>query len=519
MRGGGVGGGSSGGGGGVTLDGAYDFGGAGAGRAITADAGAVTISSTAADNNSLLSLTKNPAGAQSGAGLSVTMGANATGAAITISHAGSGNGIAANDGSGAAPAYAFANEPGLGFYRGGAGTVYLTSTAGNNSTFFGIAPRSSAPTGSTALAIYAEDNGGGVPTRGLILYAIPSNASSGAFFRPSTGYTVADGNLSGGLVVGTSGGANQPLYFGSDAIVMARVNSAQGNDLTVTLSADTKLGWTSTAAGSGMFGAITLDTQLKRDAAGIAGLYAAGSTYGSMRLAGLSLGGVVSVVSGQIRVASGNGGINHLLGPTDQTLSIISGVAANGAGQSLDLLGHVATAASGNSGGYVNILAGAGDGAAAGGGATVTGGAGGATGTGGPVTITGGGAAGAAGGLVSVIGGSVSAGATDKNAGGVSISTGTSTGNGTSSIVFKVAPVGASGTLANAPITCLTLAGAASSTATATFDLRNGGLAITGQTNGAAGNTGTLGNAPTTGDPNFWLQVQINGVSRFIPAW
>lgn len=76
-----------GGGGGVTLDGAYDFGGPGAGRAITADAGAVTISSTAADNNALLELTKNPAGPQSGNGLSVSMGANATGYSVFVTHA------------------------------------------------------------------------------------------------------------------------------------------------------------------------------------------------------------------------------------------------------------------------------------------------------------------------------------------------------------------------------------------------------------------------------------------------
>lgn len=72
------------GGGGVTLDGAYDFGGAGVGRAITADAGAVTISSTVADNNHLLELTKNPVGAQSGDALHVVMGNTTTGRGVYV---------------------------------------------------------------------------------------------------------------------------------------------------------------------------------------------------------------------------------------------------------------------------------------------------------------------------------------------------------------------------------------------------------------------------------------------------
>ena len=74
----------------VTLDQAYDSGGAGAGRAVTVDSGAVTLTNNAANNNNVLEITKSPAGAQSGAGLSVTMGANASGAAIALANSGSG---------------------------------------------------------------------------------------------------------------------------------------------------------------------------------------------------------------------------------------------------------------------------------------------------------------------------------------------------------------------------------------------------------------------------------------------
>lgn len=65
--------------GGVTLDGAYNFGGAGAGRTITTNSNAVVMTSAAADNNGILELTKNPAGAQTGnvLTLSATPGASA----------------------------------------------------------------------------------------------------------------------------------------------------------------------------------------------------------------------------------------------------------------------------------------------------------------------------------------------------------------------------------------------------------------------------------------------------------
>jgi hypothetical protein len=75
-----------GGGGGGTLDDAYDFGGAGAGRSIDADSGAVTISSSAADNNNVLELSKTPVGAQSGSVLDVVAGANVTDPTIVVNH-------------------------------------------------------------------------------------------------------------------------------------------------------------------------------------------------------------------------------------------------------------------------------------------------------------------------------------------------------------------------------------------------------------------------------------------------
>jgi hypothetical protein len=68
----------------TSLDEAYDGAGAGAGRTITADAGAVVMTSAAADNLNVLEIVKNPAGVQSGNGVNVSMGAMAFGAGVSI---------------------------------------------------------------------------------------------------------------------------------------------------------------------------------------------------------------------------------------------------------------------------------------------------------------------------------------------------------------------------------------------------------------------------------------------------
>lgn len=45
------------------------------------------------------------------------------------------------------------------------------------------------------------------------------------------------------------------------------------------------------------------------------------------------------------------------------------------------------------------------------------------------------------------------------------------------------------------------------------------GLLFTNQTSGAAAQVGTLTNAPTAGNPGFWLKVKIGGVDYTIPCW
>lgn len=38
-------------------------------------------------------------------------------------------------------------------------------------------------------------------------------------------------------------------------------------------------------------------------------------------------------------------------------------------------------------------------------------------------------------------------------------------------------------------------------------------------TDGAAGFTATLNNAPAAGDPAKWVSIDDNGVTRYIPCW
>jgi hypothetical protein len=47
----------------------------------------------------------------------------------------------------------------------------------------------------------------------------------------------------------------------------------------------------------------------------------------------------------------------------------------------------------------------------------------------------------------------------------------------------------------------------------------NGALSWANQTSGPGATTGTLTNAPSVGNPDFWLPVTINGTAHWIPAW
>ncbi len=82
------------GGGGTTLQGAYDYGGLGVGRAITSNTGAVTITKNDTGTENVLELSASPSGSADGDGLLITNGSNSTGVGLQFANSGSGNDIA-----------------------------------------------------------------------------------------------------------------------------------------------------------------------------------------------------------------------------------------------------------------------------------------------------------------------------------------------------------------------------------------------------------------------------------------
>lgn len=55
---------------------------------------------------------------------------------------------------------------------------------------------------------------------------------------------------------------------------------------------------------------------------------------------------------------------------------------------------------------------------------------------------------------------------------------------------------------------------------TSRFAVRNtGAVVMANQTSGPGAGAGTLANAPSAGDPDFWLPISINGTAHWIPAW
>src|SRR3990167_9295205 len=78
---------------GNTLDQAYDQGGVGAGRAVTVNDGAVTLTKDDAGTENVLELNASPSVGAAGSPLSITCGANCTSAGIVIANSGSGNDV------------------------------------------------------------------------------------------------------------------------------------------------------------------------------------------------------------------------------------------------------------------------------------------------------------------------------------------------------------------------------------------------------------------------------------------
>jgi hypothetical protein len=51
------------------------------------------------------------------------------------------------------------------------------------------------------------------------------------------------------------------------------------------------------------------------------------------------------------------------------------------------------------------------------------------------------------------------------------------------------------------------------------FGAATASLRLNGLTNGAGASAGTLTNAPSVGNPNFWIPINVAGTVRYVPAW
>lgn len=124
---------------GVTLDGAYDFGGAGVGRAITVDSGAVTMTNSAADDANVLEVTKSPVGSRDGSAIVALVDATANDPVIRAVNEGMGFGTQVDDDRGglvleeAVVSLGTHNSPVLAFH-----VDYIDEGAGQNRLTWGM---------------------------------------------------------------------------------------------------------------------------------------------------------------------------------------------------------------------------------------------------------------------------------------------------------------------------------------------------------------------------------------------
>lgn len=341
-----------------------------------------------------------------------------------------------------------------------------------------------------------------------------------------------------------------------DRLSLTATGSFQGASATV-------FGWVSSAVDSSG----TADTQLKRDAAGFVGVYGSGSTYGTLqygtsinlrsgagspegavtasvgamysrsdgasattlyvKTSGASntgweavtagstgLNGITNTTTGQLQWNTGSGAISHLLGPSDQTFTMVGGsnqsvliaggATSTGTGKSLVLNGGTTSNAT-SMGGDANLVAGDGATSGAGGDAKVQGGVGGSTGNGGIVRILGG-----------------AAGVTSGNGGGVLIQTGTVTTSGNAGALSILGQSAQGGNNVGTTITVTAgnsvgsgTGGAVTVTAGRSGTGTAGAMTLTagagGTTSGDGGIASLIGGAGGTGNANGGVARVVGG--------
>lgn len=213
-----------------TLDNAYDQGGAGAGKAITVDTGAIALSNTDADTAWLLTLNASPSSSAALGGLQITNGSNSSQDALEFANSGSGYDIYGSGGTwtmSAAGALTCAS----------ATITSLTATTLYNSAI------ASAASGNTNLTIDASGTGtitlGGTST-GLITTDNTVRLYGDTDIGDAVGDTLTISASIDGDVYIDDGTTNSPALYLKDATneTCAFVKLDNG-DTTATIPADT----------------------------------------------------------------------------------------------------------------------------------------------------------------------------------------------------------------------------------------------------------------------------------------
>lgn len=224
-----------------TLDNAYDQGGAGAGRSITADNGAVAISNTDADSAFLFTLNAAPSGSAALGGAQITVGANSTQDALEFANSGAGFDIYGTSGTwtvsnvGALTAASadlsgtFAADGAITLGNGAStvevnSTSWIVSTAGAFSGVADITGTAGAPLGITLASDGAADD--------LTISVTGATDSSVILSSSGTGADAISLQASaGGVDVDSAAGADTNVAGGQVALV-SKDNAASAISLT-----------------------------------------------------------------------------------------------------------------------------------------------------------------------------------------------------------------------------------------------------------------------------------------------
>ncbi len=298
---------------GNTLDAAYDQGGAGAGRTITADTGALTLNNTDADTAYLLSVTPTPGSSAALGGIQVTSGANATQDSLNIVNSGSGDDIEAGNGA---------------FTVSSTGDV-VALTISVTTLFENAIVAASA--GNVALTVDAAGNGtitiGGVSTGAVTI--VPAMALTGALTangdvtlgNAATDNVTITGDVVANITLDDDTTDSPSVIFrdaGENDWIFLKADGATGN---LTATSDAATSDFQIVTGNFKVGAGSESVTLNGDDAYITGTF---EVDGAARFDGLVTGNAGLTVTGAVvnLNASSNNAVNIGTGTTTSTVTI-----------------------------------------------------------------------------------------------------------------------------------------------------------------------------------------------------